>query len=163
MKVSLNIIKQFTDVDLKIEDLVTRINSQLGGIEEIIDLNEKYKDAVIVRVVECYKHVNADKLSVCSIDVGKKELVKVVCGAPNVRSDMWAIWLPPGATVPASYEDAKPFVLDAREIRGEMSNGMLAAADELGIGSDHSGIIELSDDDLHPASNTKKLKPGQRL
>lgn len=161
MKVSLNIIKQFTDVDLKIEDLVTRINSQLGGIEEIIDLNEKYKDAVIVRVVECYKHGNADKLSVCSIDVGKKELVKVVCGAPNVRSDMWAIWLPPGATVPASYEDAKPFVLDAREIRGEMSNGMLAAADELGIGSDHSGIIELSDDDLHPASNTKKLKPGQ--
>jgi phenylalanyl-tRNA synthetase beta chain len=163
MKVSLNIIKQFTDVNLKIEDLVAKINSQLGGVEEIINLHEKYKDAVIVRVVECHKHENADKLSVCTVDVGKKELVKVVCGASNVHNDMWAIWLPPGATVPASYGDAKPFVLDVREIRGEISHGMLAAADELGIGSDHSGIIELHDNDVAPGLDVKKLVAGQKF
>lgn len=160
MKVSLRTVKQFTDVTLPLDELVVKINAQLGGVEEIIDVHEIYKDALIVRVVECSKHANADKLSVCMIDAGQKEFIQVVCGAPNVHSDMWAIWLPPKSTVPASYNDKQPFVLDAREIRGQMSHGMLAAADELGIGSDHSGIIELSDNDLHPNSKIKKLKAG---
>lgn len=160
MKVSLNTIKQFSSVTLPADELVSKINAQLGGVEEVIDLYDIYKDAKIVRVVESSKHSNADKLSVCKVDVGQKELVQVVCGAPNVRSDMWAIWLPPKSTVPASYNDKQPFVLDSREIRGQMSHGMLAAADELGIGSDHSGIIELTNADLHPDSKTKKLDAG---
>lgn len=171
MKVSLNTIKQFIDFELPpVGELVERINQQLGGVEEVIDLGDKYKDAVIVRVVGCEKHPNADRLSVCMIDAGDmhselrtqdSELIQVVCGAPNVHADMWAIWLPPGATVPASYGDKDPFVLDVRDIRGVKSHGMLAAADELAIGSDHAGIIELSEDDLAPQSKTKNLQPGQ--
>ena len=158
MKVSLNIIKQLINFELPpVDELVARVNQQLGGVEEVIDLNAKYGGARIVRVVECAKHPNADRLSVTKIDDGgvvadvprdEKGLVQVVCGAPNVHADMWAIWLPPKSTVPASFDDDEPFVLDARPLRGVLSQGMLAAADELAIGADHEGIVEIRERDV---------------
>ena len=162
MKVSLNLIKQLINFELPpVDDLVSRVNQQLGGVEEVIDLKAKYGGARIVRVVECEKHPNADRLSVTKIDDGGvadvprdgNGYVQVVCGAPNVHADMWAIWLPPKSTVPASFDDAEPFVLDARPLRGILSQGMLAAADELAIGTDHEGIIEINERDI-PAGVT---------
>ena len=161
MKVSLNIVKQLTGLDLPDTGaLVERINQRLGGVEEVIDVAGKYKDARIVRVIECEKHPNADKLSVCKIDAGTGELVQVVCGAPNVHADMWAVWLPPESVVPSTYGTDEPFRLGARELRGVMSQGMLAAADELAIGSDHTGIVELTDYDLPPAARHPELDSG---
>ena len=158
MKVSLNLIKQLINFELPpVDELVARVNQQLGGVDEVIDLNAKYGGARIVRVVECAKHPDADRLSVTRIDDGgavadvprdEKGLVQVVCGAPNVHADMWAIWLPPKSTVPASFDDDEPFVLDARPLRGVLSQGMLAAADELDIGTDHEGIIEIRERDV---------------
>ena len=158
MKVSLNIIKQLINFELPpVDELVARVNQQLGGVEEVIDLKAKYGGARIVRVVECAKHPNADRLSVTKIDDGgavadvprdENGLVQVVCGAPNVHADMWAIWLPPKSTVPASFNDDEPFVLDARPLRGVLSQGMLAAADELDIGTDHEGIVEIHEHDV---------------
>ena len=158
MKVSLNLIKQLINFELPpVDELVARVNQQLGGVEEVIDLNAKYGGARIVRVVECAKHPNADRLSVTKIDDGgvvadvprdENGLVQVVCGAPNVHADMWAIWLPPQSTVPASFDDDEPFVLDARPLRGVLSQGMLAAADELDIGTDHEGIVEIHEHDV---------------
>ena len=158
MKVSLNIIKQLINFELPpVDELVARVNQQLGGVEAVIDLNAKYGGARIVRVVECAKHPNADRLSVTKIDDGgavadvprdEGGLVQVVCGAPNVHADMWAIWLPPKSTVPASFDDDEPFVLDARPLRGVLSQGMLAAADELDIGTDHEGIVEIHEHDM---------------
>ena len=158
MKVSLNIIKQLINFELPpVDELVARVNRQLGGVEEVIGLSAKYGGARIVRVVECAKHPNADRLSVTKIDDGgvvadvprdDNGLVQVVCGAPNVHADMWAIWLPPKSTVPASFDDDEPFVLDARPLRGVLSQGMLAAADELDIGADHEGIVEIHEHDV---------------
>ena len=158
MKVSLNLIKQLINFELPpLDELVARVNQQLGGVEEVIDLKAKYGGARIVRVVECAKHPDADRLSVTKIDDGgvvadvprdENGLVQVVCGAPNVHADMWAIWLPPKSTVPASFDDDEPFVLDARPLRGVLSQGMLAAADELDIGTDHEGIIEIHKHDV---------------
>ena len=158
MKVSLNIVKQLINFELPpVGELVARVNQQLGGVEEMIDLNAKYGDARIVRVVECTKHPDADRLSVTKIDDGgavpdvprdDNGLVQVVCGAPNVHASMWAIWLPPKSTVPASFDDTEPFVLDARPLRGVLSQGMLAAADELAIGADHEGIVEIAEHDV---------------
>ena len=158
MKVSLNIIKQLINFELPpVGELMARVNQQLGGVEEVIDLNAKYGGARIVRVVECTKHPDADRLSVTKIDDGgaaadvprdESGLVQVVCGAPNVHADMWAIWLPPKSTVPASFDDDEPFVLDARPLRGVLSQGMLAAADELDIGMDHEGIVEIREQDV---------------
>ena len=158
MKVSLNLIKQLINFELPpVDELVARVNQQLGGVEEVIDLKAKYGGARIVRVVECAKHPDADRLSVTKINDGgvvadvprdDNGLVQVVCGAPNVHADMWAIWLPPKSTVPASFDDDEPFVLDARPLRGVLSQGMLAAADELAIGTDHEGIIEIHEHDV---------------
>lgn len=158
MKVSLNIIKQLINFELPpVDELVARVNQQLGGVEEVIDLKSKYGGARIVRVVECAKHPDADRLSVTKIDDGgvvadvprdDNGLVQVVCGAPNVHANMWAIWLPPKSTVPASFDDDEPFVLDARPLRGVLSQGMLAAADELAIGMDHEGIVEIYEHDV---------------
>src|SRR5690606_29460588 len=140
--------KQFIDFELPpLDELVTKINAQLGGVEEVIDLGKKYKDAKIVKVVECEKHPNADKLSLCKIDAGTGQLVQVVCGAPNVRAGMWAVWLPPGSVVPQTYGTADEFLLGARELRGVVSNGMLASSRELGIGDDHDGIIGITETD----------------
>ena len=162
MRVSLNEIKQYINGELPpVDELVKRINEQLGGVEDVIDFGDIYKDAVIVRVVSCGKHPNADKLHVCLVDdagvvedVARNEdgYVKVVCGAPNVHADMFAVWLPPKAVVPSTYHDDEPFILGARELRGEMSNGMLASPKELGLGDSHEGILELDPDEWKPTS-----------
>lgn len=167
MKVSLNVIKQLINFELPpVDELVRRINQQLGSVEQVENLAERYRGARVVRVVECAKHPNADRLSVTKIDDGmavpnvprdENGLVQVVCGAPNVQAGMWAVWLPPASTVPASILEGEPFTLDARKLRGVLSQGMLAAADELAIGTDHEGIVALTPRDL-PAGKT--LQPG---
>lgn len=160
MKVSLNWVKQFTDVNLTIDELVTKIGAQLGAVEEVTDLGKKYQGILVAKVVSCEKHPNADKLSVCRIDDGgkaegvtrdEKGHVEVVCGAPNVREGLVVAWIPPGSTVPSSY-DKEPFVLEARELRGVVSNGMLASGHELALSDDHSGIVEL-DTPLDPGTS----------
>jgi len=161
MRVSIQTVKQYTEINVGVDELVAKINAQLGGVEGVIDFGTRYKDATVVRVVSCEKHPNADKLSVCQIDVGGDSLVQVVCGAPNVHTDMYAVWLPPESTVPASFDDETPFVLGVRELRGVVSNGMLASAAELGIGDDHSGIIELDPQEWRP--NDIDFKPGVKL
>ena len=158
MKVSLNIVKSLVNFELPpVDELVARVNAQLGSVEKVIDLGIQYKDARIVHVVQCEPHPNADRLHVCLIDDGgtvanvphdDKGYVQVVCGAPNVHADMWAVWLPPNSTVPASFDDAEPFVLNARKLRGVLSQGMLVAADELAIGTDHDGIVEIRERDM---------------
>jgi len=168
MKVSVNTVKQYIDFELPpVDELVARINQQLGQVEEVIDLASKYKDVTIVKVVACEKHPNADRLSVCLIDDGgvttdierdTEGRVRVVCGAPNVREGIFAAWLPPRSTVPASFGTDEPFVLDARELRGVKSNGMLAAADELSLWSDHEGIIEIDPMEWRP--NAVEVVPG---
>lgn len=170
MKVSLNIVRSLINFELpSVDELVLRVNQQLGGVEEVINLGAKYSGARIVRVVECGKHPDADRLSVTKIDDGgavpdvprdDNGYVQVVCGAPNVHADMWAIWLPPGSTVPASFDDTEPFVLGARPLRGVLSQGMLAAADELAIGTDHKGIIEITENDLPSGA---ELQAGAHL
>lgn len=169
MKVSLNLAQAFSNVDLKSiprDELLRRIGAQLGAVEEVIDWTPKFEGAVIVRVVSCEKHPDADRLNVCRVDDGGQNqrvergedgLIQVVCGAPNVHAGMFAVWLAPGVTVPNS-RSTDPFVLEAREIRGVVSNGMMASAHELGISEDHSGIVEVTTEDAG-----KEPIPGEPL
>jgi phenylalanyl-tRNA synthetase beta chain len=145
-------------------ELAIKIGAQLGGIDEIIDYGSKFDGAVIVRIVSCEKHPNADKLNVCMIDDGGKTegvdrnedgLVQVVCGAPNVRAGLQVVWLPPDSTVPESV-GKEPFVLGKRELRGVVSNGMLASQRELALGDSHDGILEIgsdSDESIAPGTS----------
>lgn len=169
MKVSLNLAQEYSNVDLKSiprDELLRRIGEQLGAVEDVIDWAPKFEGAVIVRVVSCEKHPDADKLSVCRIDDGGKNqdvartedgLIQVVCGAPNARADMFAVWLAPGVIVPSS-RDKDPFTLEVRDIRGQVSNGMLASASELGISDDHAGIV-----DVTAEAAGKEPVPGEPL
>lgn len=162
MKISLNWAQYYSNVDLMkgltVDEMVAKIGAQLGEIDEVINVGARYKGIVVVNVVECIKHPNADKLSICKVDDGgvtknverdKDGLVQVVCGAPNVRKGISVAWLPPGSIVPSTY-DAEQFTLEARALRGETSNGMLASATELAISEDHSGLLEIDE----------KVKPG---
>lgn len=168
MKFSLYLGQKYSDVDFKSipkDELLHRIGTQLGAVEDTKDWAELYEGVVIVKIVSCEKHPDADKLSLCRIDDGGKNsqvergddgLIQVVCGAPNAKADMFAAWLPPGATVPSTKEN-QPFILEAREIRGQLSNGMLGSAKELAISDNHDGIIEVV------AESGQEPNPGQPI
>ena len=159
MKISLNTIRWYgySDiVDLPLDDLLTKIGEQIGAVEEVVELGPKYDGIIVAKVVSCEKHPNADKLNICKIDDGGVDknaerdnngLVQVVCGAPNVAAGQTVAWLPPGTTVPSTV-DSDAFVLEAREIRGEVSNGMLASPKELDISDSHEGILEIKEEDV---------------
>lgn len=162
MIISVNWLKQFTDIDVSIDELATLIGARLVEIEEVIDLGAKYKDVLVARVVSCEKHEDSDHLNAVKLDDGGKAQdierdenghVQVVCGAPNVREGLLVAWLPPKSTVPETYGTAEPFVLDARKLRGIMSNGMIASAKELALFDEHDGILELDKEELIPGSS----------
>jgi phenylalanyl-tRNA synthetase beta chain len=158
MKVSVNWLKKYTDIDVSVDELVSKISTQIGAVESVVNLAESYKNIYVVKVVEAKKHPNADKLTVCLIDDGgvvgdvalrnDKGLVEVVCGAPNVEPGMLAIWLAPGSVVPSTVLDEKsePWAVEPKELRGVTSYGMLASSAEMAISDNHSGIVKLADD-----------------
>jgi phenylalanyl-tRNA synthetase beta chain len=167
MKISLNTIKSlgYDDVfKLPVDQLVEKIGAQLGALEEEpVNLGALYDGIVVVKVVTCEDHPQADRLHVCMVDDGgvvkdvprdEQGLVQVVCGAPNVKAGMTVAWLPPGSTVPSSA-GKEPFVLEARELRGVVSNGMLASPSELAITDNHDGLLEIIPEEVGELS-----KPG---
>ncbi len=153
MKISLNVVQRYLDFELPpVDELVERIGAQLGAVEETEELGAKYQGVIVAQIIKCYDHPDSDHMHVCIIDDGgvvadvnrdEDGHVQVVCGAPNVRDGLLVAWLPPGSTVPESV-DKDPFVLSARELRGVMSNGMLASPRELALGDDHNGILEIT-------------------
>jgi phenylalanyl-tRNA synthetase beta chain len=162
MKVPLNFVRGLVSAELPaIGEIAEKVGGQLGAVDAVVDIGSKYQGIYVVKVISCEKHPDADKLSICKIDDDRqvKEvkrdnegLVQVVCGAPNVQAGMLAVWIPPGVTVPETV-DKDPFVLEAREIRGVVSNGMLASPKELSFGDSHEGILDVAGD----------FKPGTTL
>lgn len=155
MIISVNWLKKFVDIDLPIDELATLIGARLVEIEKVTSLTEKYKDVLIVKVIECAPLEGSDHLNLTKIDDGgvrkdverdNKGLIQVVCGAPNVHAGMLTAWLPPNSVVPETFGDTEPFVLTVKDLRGVQSNGMLASAKELDLFEDHSGIIEIDAD-----------------
>ncbi len=170
MKFSIDMAQFFSNVDLVSlprDEVVQRLGSQLGAIEEVIDWAPRYYGLIIVEVVKCEKHPNADKLSICLVNDGrvvedverdKDGLVQIVCGASNVTAGMLAAWIPPGITVPSTFSDKRPVVMESRELRGKVSNGMLASPKELDISEEHQGILDISADEL-----AHRPTPGEAL
>jgi phenylalanyl-tRNA synthetase beta chain len=171
MKVSLNTVARYVDFELPaVEELVGKINAQLGGVEEVIDLREKYAGPIVAKVVECNPHPDSDHMHVCKIDDGgatpdverdENGYVQVVCGAPNVREGLMVAWLPPGSTVPVSFDETERFVLGSRNLRGVMSHGMLASPRELALGDDHDGILEIDETEWKPTEVV--VRPGAKF
>ena len=152
MIISVNWLKKFVPDLPEIDELSKLIGARLVEIESIENLNEKYKDVIIARVISAKKVEGSDHLNLCKIDDGGKRdgverdengFVQVVCGAPNVREGLFVAWLPPKAIVPETF-GGENFQLSARKLMGNMSNGMIASLRELGLGDEHDGILEIS-------------------
>ncbi|HBB54872.1 MAG TPA: hypothetical protein DCZ49_01645, partial [Hyphomonadaceae bacterium] len=107
-------------------------------VEDVHDPGAALAAFSVAKIIEAGPHPNADKLRVCQVDTkdGRKE---IVCGAPNARTGLTTIYAPIGAKVPASG-----IVLEARPVRGVVSNGMLCSGAELGVDTESEGILELA-------------------
>jgi phenylalanyl-tRNA synthetase beta chain len=140
MKFTLSWLKShlLTEASLdQITDTLTQIGLELEGVENPGAALESFR---IAHVIEAVQHPNADRLRACKVDAGSG-IVSVVCGAPNARTGMKAVFAAPGAFIPGSG-----ITLKVGEIRGVQSAGMLLSAREMGLGDDHAGIIELPAD-----------------
>ena len=123
-------------------DILTASGLEVEGLEELPAVPGGLKGMVVGEVLACGQHPNADRLRVTTVDIGGKAQLNIVCGAPNVASGQKVIVATIGATChPAEGE---PFKIKKGKIRGEVSEGMICAEDELGLGTNHDGILVLS-------------------
>ncbi|MCD7058739.1 phenylalanine--tRNA ligase subunit beta [Pelagibacterium xiamenense] len=141
MKFTIEWLKDYLDTDATADEIVKTLTMIGLEVEDVIDTGARLRDFVTAQVVSAEKHPNADKLRVCKVDAGTGELIDVVCGAPNARTGMKAVFAPVGTYIPGS-----DFTLTKGNIRGQASNGMLCSGRELEISDDHDGIIELPED-----------------
>lgn len=140
MKISLNWLRNYIDFDLPVEKLVDGLIHLGFDIESYENEGDKLKGFVIGKVIERKKHPNADKLSVCKVDIGIGELLNIVCGAPNVDAGQTVCVAQVGAIIPNGE-----FELKKAKIRGEYSEGMICSEKEMNLGEDQSGIMVLED------------------
>ena len=144
MKVSLNWLKDYMDIELSPDELsetLTAIGLEVEGMEEGESIPGGLAGVVVGHVQECGQHPNADRLSLTKVDIGAGEPVQIVCGAPNVAAGQKVLVATVGTTLHPTEGD--PLTIKKGKIRGEVSFGMICAEDELGIGQSHEGIMVL--------------------
>jgi phenylalanyl-tRNA synthetase beta chain len=146
MKISYNWLKQFLQIDWeakKTGELLTDLGLEVEGIETKESIKGSLKGIVVGKVLTCIQHPNADRLKITTVDVGSGEPLQIVCGASNIAVGQKV----PVATIGTTLYDAKGegFKIKKGKIRGEESHGMICAEDELGLGSDHDGIMVLNE------------------
>ena len=140
MKIAESWLREWVDPDLDTGELAHRLTMLGHEVDSIEFEGQGLAEVVVAEVVECARHPDADKLSVCRVTDGGGELIDVVCGAPNVRPGMKTPLARPGVTLPNGVK------LRKAKIRGVVSNGMLCSAQELGLGDDADGIMDLPAD-----------------
>ena len=146
MKISNNWLKDYISTELKSEkigEFLTDIGLEVEGIEKFESIKGSLEGVVVGKVLTCEQHPNADKLKKTTVDVGNGKVLNIVCGAPNVAE---------GQTVPVAVVGTKIydktgnfFEIKEAKIRGEVSQGMICAEDELGLSEDHGGIMVLDE------------------
>lgn len=144
MKISYNWLLELIDIQKSPEEIsamLTGTGLEVEGIEKFESLKGGLEGIVVGEVLSCAKHPNADKLSITTVNVGGETPLQIVCGAPNVAAGQKVLVATVGCTVyPTSGE---PFKINKSKIRGEVSEGMICAEDELGLGQSHAGILVL--------------------
>ena len=146
MKISLNWLKRYVDIEEDPATLAEDLTMFGLNVESVEMSGGEYSGVVFGRVLECGRHPDADKLSVCTVDAGTGTPLNIVCGASNVRAGLSVAVAVQGAVLKGGFKIKKT------KLRGEVSEGMICSETELGIGDDASGIIEL-DMDLEPGTS----------
>lgn len=146
MKISYNWLRDYLHCTLDVNAislLLTDIGLEVEGVETFESVKGGLEKFVTGKVITCEQHPNADKLHKTTVDVGGPSLLNIVCGAPNVAAGQKVIVALEGAMV---YKGEEGFKISRSKIRGEVSEGMICAEDELGIGESHAGILVLPED-----------------
>ncbi|MFM9029018.1 MAG: YtpR family tRNA-binding protein, partial [Bacteroidota bacterium] len=147
MKISFSWLKEYIKTELTADEvarLLTACGLEVESVSSYQSVKGGLAGLVIGQVITCERHPNADKLSLTTVDVGSGTPLQIVCGAPNVANGQKVIVAVVGTVVhPVSGE---PFEIKKSKIRGELSEGMICAEDEIGLGNSHAGIMLLPDD-----------------
>ena len=147
MKISYSWLKQFIHTDKtpqEISLILTDIGLEVESLEKVQPILGGLEGLVIGHVVNCIQHPNADRLRITKVDVGAGDLLQIVCGAPNVGVNQKVVVATVGTTVYPN--EGEPFKINKSKIRGEVSEGMICAEDEIGLGASHAGIMVLPED-----------------
>ncbi len=143
MKISYKWLKTYLPVDIAPEraaELLTDCGLEVESLEKIESIKGGLEGVVVGEVKTCAKHPDADKLSITTVDVAAEELLHIVCGAPNVAAGQKVLVATIGTVI---YSGDESFTIKKSKIRGELSEGMICAEDELGLGTSHAGIMVL--------------------
>lgn len=146
MNISYKWLKEYVDFDLSpqhVSEALTSCGLEVGSLEEVQTIKGGLKGLFVGQVIECANHPDSDHLHVTKVDLGKGELQQIVCGAPNVAVGQKVIVADLGCVL---YDGDKEFTIKKSKLRGVESNGMICAEDEIGIGTDHAGIMVLPND-----------------
>ncbi len=144
MTISYNWLKEYININLSPEDvskILTSIGLEVESVEIIEPVKGGLKGVVVGQVLTCQKHPDADKLSLTTVDVGQESPLSIVCGAPNVTAGQKVAVATIGSVL---YFGEQEVVIKKTKIRGELSEGMICAEDELGLGTSHEGIMVLN-------------------
>lgn len=145
MKISYNWLKEYLKSSLDADTMssvLTDIGLEVEGVEQYESLKGGLEGFVTGKVITCEQHPNADKLHITTVDVGGPNLLNIVCGAPNVAVGQKVIVAVEGVIV---YKGEERFKIKKSKLRGAVSEGMICAEDELGVGDSHAGILVLPD------------------
>ena len=118
--------------------IIEKLNNTGLEVEKVESVKNELSDFIVAKIVKAEKHPNADRLKLCQVDIGQKELVKVVCGGPNAKENLLTVYAPPGSVIPKNN-----MKLEISKIRGETSYGMLCSESELKLSDESEGITEL--------------------
>ncbi len=146
MKISYKWLKEYVDFDLtpqETADALTSTGLEVDALDEVQAIKGGLKGLYVGKVLTCEPHPNSDHLHITTVDLGKGEAQQIVCGAPNVAAGQKVIVADLGCVL---YDGDKEFTIKKSKLRGVESFGMICAEDEIGVGTDHAGIIVLPDD-----------------
>lgn len=146
MNISYNWLKEYVDFELtpqEVADALTSIGLETGSVEEVQSIKGGLEGLVVGEVLTCEPHPNSDHMHVTTVNLGAGDPVQIVCGAPNVAAGQKVIVATLGTKL---YSGDECFTIKKSKLRGIESNGMICAEDEIGIGTDHAGIIVLPAD-----------------
>ena len=146
MRVPVSWLREYVPIEMPLDELATRLSistAEVEGIEArgVADADGNLENFRVGRVIEAAKHPNADRLQLTKVDVGEGDARSIVCGAWNFGVGATVAVALPGAVLPNGL------TLERRTVRGEVSDGMILAEDEVGLGTDHSGIMVLPETD----------------
>ncbi len=143
MNISYRWLKDYINLDYTAEEVaaaLTQVGLEVGSMEEVETIKGGLRGLVVGEVLTCEKHPDSDHLSKTTVNVGRGEILPIVCGAPNVAAGQKVIVAVVGTTL---YDGDNEFKIKKSKIRGEVSEGMICAEDEIGLGTSHDGIMIL--------------------